>query len=49
MQNKEKIKKTPQEIFMESGYVGSFENRRDLSVTYKKDIARRLKEKHGLK
>lgn len=47
--NQEKVKKTPQMILRESGYIGSFEGRRDLSVTYKRDITKGLEKKHGKK
>lgn len=45
----ERSKKSPQEIFKESGYIGSFKGRKDLSVTYKKNIDRALKAKYESK
>jgi len=38
LKNKKQTKKSPQEILMESGFIGSFEARKDLSVTYKRDV-----------
>lgn len=49
LQNQEKLKKSPKEIFKSSGYIGSFEGKKDLSVNYKKELARGLKAKHGIK
>lgn len=39
LQLHKKTKKSPEEIFKESGYLGSFENRKDLSVSYKSALA----------
>lgn len=49
LKTQEQAKKSPQEMFKQSGFIGSFEGRKDLSVTYKRDITKRLKAKHGIK
>lgn len=46
LQKQEKSKKTPQEIFKESGFIGCFKGRKDLSVNYKKELALSLKAKY---
>lgn len=46
LQLHEKSKKSPQEIFKESGYLGSFKARKDLSVNYKSALTHGLKAKH---
>lgn len=43
----EKAKKSPQQIFKESGYIGSFQSKKTLSSHYKNDITKGLKQKHG--
>ncbi len=45
----EKSKKSPQEIFKESGYIGSFRGKKDLSLDYKRDLIHGLKAKHESK
>lgn len=43
---KEESMKSPQAIFKESGYLGSFQGNSDLSVNYKKYFYETLKDKH---
>lgn len=45
----EKSRKSPQIIFNESGYLGSFQGPSDLSVSYKKNLAKGLKAKYDRK
>lgn len=49
LKNQEQAKKLPQEILKESGFIGSFQAKKDLSATYKRDIVKGLKTKHGIK
>jgi hypothetical protein len=49
LKNQEESKQSPQELLKESGFIGSFKARKDLSVTYKRDINKGLKSKHGIK
>ena len=49
LKNQEKAKKSPKEILMESGFIGSFEAKNDLSVTYKRELTKGLKRKHEIK
>lgn len=41
--------KSSAEIFINSGFIGSFEAEKDLSVNYKEKLTKKLKEKHGIK
>lgn len=41
--------KSAADIFMNSGYIGSFKAEKDLSIHYKEKLTKSLKEKHGLK
>jgi hypothetical protein len=38
LKDREEVEKSPYEIFKESGYLGSFSSRKDLSTTYKNDL-----------
>ena len=49
LQEQEEEKKSPQQLLKESGYIGSFKGRKNLSTTYKNDITNYLKTKHGIK
>lgn len=49
LKTQEQAERSPQEILKESGFIGSFQAKKDLSVTYKRDIAKGLKAKHGIK
>ena len=49
LKTQEKAKQSPQEILKGSGFIGSFQADKDLSVTYKRDITKGLKGKHGIK
>lgn len=49
LKKEEKAKKSPQEILKESGFIGSFEAKTDLSVSYKRELVKGLKEKHANK
>lgn len=40
---------SPQEILKESGFIGSFKAKKNLSVTYKSEITKSLKTKHDIK
>ena len=42
-------KRSPQEILKDSGFIGSFQAKKDLSTTYKREIAEGLKAKNGIK
>lgn len=37
------------DIFMDSGYIGSFKAEKDLSINYKEKLTKHLERKHGLK
>lgn len=41
--------KSAADIFMDSGYIGSFKAEKDLSINYKEKLIKGLKRKHGLK
>lgn len=41
--------KSPADIFMDSGYIGSFKAEKDLSTNYKEKLTKGLERKHGLK
>lgn len=41
--------KSAADIFMDSGYIGSFKAEKDLSVNYKEKLSNGLERKHGLK
>lgn len=41
--------KSGADIFMDSGYIGSFKAEKDLSVNYKEKLTKGLKRKHGIK
>lgn len=41
--------KSAADIFMNSGYVGSFSTEKDLSVSYKEKLTKGFKSKHGIK
>lgn len=41
--------KSSADIFMDSGYIGSFKAEKDLSINYKAKLAKGLKKKHGIK
>lgn len=41
--------KSPTDIFMDSGYIGSFKAEKDLSTNYKEKLTKGLKKKHGIK
>lgn len=45
----EKAKSSPTEILKESGFIGSFEGKRNLSTTYKQELTKGIKAKHGIK
>lgn len=49
LKTQEQEQRSPQEILKESGFIGSFEAKKDLSVTYKQDIAKGLRAKHDVK
>lgn len=36
------------DIFIDSGYIGSFKAEKDLSIRYKKKLTKGLKRKHGI-
>ncbi len=40
LKTQEQEQLSPQKILKESGFIGSFEAKKDLSVTYKQDIAK---------
>ena len=48
LKTQEQSQRSPQEILKESGFIGSFEAKEDLSVTYKSDITKGLKAKHDI-
>lgn len=41
--------KSAADIFMDSGYIGSFKSGKDLSINYKEKLKKGLERKHGLK
>lgn len=41
--------KSAADIFMDSGYIGSFKAEKDLSSNYKEKLTKGLERKHGLK
>ncbi len=41
--------KSAADIFMDSGYIGSFKAEKDLSINYKEKLIKGLERKHGLK
>lgn len=41
--------KSAADIFMDSGYIGSFKAEKDLSINYKEKLIKDLERKHGLK
>ena len=41
--------KSATDIFMDSGYIGSFNAEKDLSINYKEKLIAGLETKHGLK
>jgi hypothetical protein len=41
--------KSAADIFMDSGYIGSFKAEKDLSINYKEKLIESLERKHGLK
>lgn len=41
--------KSAADIFMDSGYIGSFKAEKDLSINYKEKMIKALERKHGLK
>lgn len=41
--------KSSADIFIASGYIGSFKAEKDLSNNYKKKLTKGLKRKHGIK
>jgi hypothetical protein len=45
----EESKKSPYELFKESGYLGSFSSKKDLSTGYKEELTKGLKDKHEIK
>ena len=42
-------RKSAADIFMDSGYIGSFKAEKDLSLNYKEKLTKGLKKKHGIK
>jgi hypothetical protein len=44
-----KSHKSAADIFMDSGYIGSFKAEKDLSFNYKGNLTKGLEKKHGLK
>ena len=44
----EESKKSHYEMFKESGYLGSFSSKKDLSTTYKEELTKGLKAKHEI-
>ena len=45
----EQTKLSPKEIFKESGFIGCFQGKKNLSTTYKKETTKSIKAKHGIK
>lgn len=45
----EQVKKSPEEILKSSGFIGSFEVKKDLSETYKREVVKGFKAKHEIK
>jgi hypothetical protein len=43
----EKAKLSPLEILKESGFIGCFKGEKNLSTTYKEQLTKRIKAKHG--
>jgi hypothetical protein len=41
--------KSAGDIFMDSGYIGSFKAEKNLSINYKEKLTKGLKRKHGIK
>ena len=41
--------KSAADIFMDSGYIGSFKAEKDLSTNYKEKLTKDLERKHGIK
>lgn len=48
LKTENEAKSSPQQLLKESGFIGSFEAKKNLSETYKEDIAKGLKKKHGI-
>ena len=46
LQSQERLKKSPQTILKETGFIGSFKGEKDLSVNYKKYLTRGWKAKY---
>lgn len=49
LKREEKAKLSPAEILKESGFIGSFEGKKNLSTKYKEEITKGIKAKHGIK
>lgn len=48
LKTQEAAKRSSPDLLKESGFIGSFEANKNLSVTYKEDISKGLKKKHGI-
>lgn len=48
LKEQEQLKKSPQEILKQTGFIGCFSGPKDLSTNYKQILTKELKKKHGL-
>jgi hypothetical protein len=48
LKKEEKAKLSPSQILKESGFIGSFKGKKNLSTTYKEELTKGIKTKHGI-